>query len=289
MQFIAFILLYPLLWMISILPFRLLYVMSDFFYFIMYYIVGYRKKTVRKNLAISLPNLTAIQRLEIEKKSYQHLCDLFLEMIKTLTITEKEMNKRFITKNIEVIKNLEKKGKSIALMTGHYASYEWSISMNKSFHFQGYAIYKKIANSYFDQLVRSIRSKFGATLISTKETIPIIEENFKKGHLGIYGFASDQSPKISKTHHWGNFFGVLTPFQTGAEMLSKRFNMNIVFMRIRKVKRGYYEAELELLSENPNQIPDYEISNLFMKKVEALILEAPEYYLWTHKRYKYIK
>jgi KDO2-lipid IV(A) lauroyltransferase len=138
-------------------------------------------------------------------------------------------------------------------------------------------------------LVRDIRSKFGATLITTKETIPTIEENFKKGHLGIYGFASDQSPKISKAYHWGDFFGVSTPLQTGAEMLSKRFDMNIVFMRIRKVKRGFYEAELEILSENPSSVPDFEITDLFMKKLEALILEAPEYYLWTHKRFKYIK
>lgn len=289
MQFIAFILIYPLLWMISMLPFRLLYLLSDFFFVIMYHVVGYRKKTVRKNLLIALPHLTEKERLEIEKKSYHHLCDLFLEMIKTLTISDKEMNKRFVTKNIEVLKEVEAKGKSIAIMTGHYASYEWSISMNKSFSFQGFAIYKKIANSYFDKLVRDIRSKFGATLITTKETIPTIEENFKNGHLGIYGFASDQSPKVSKAFHWGNFFGVSTPLQTGAEMLSKRFDMNLLFMRIRKVKRGYYEAELEILSENPTSVPDYEITDLFMKKLEDLILEAPEYYLWTHKRFKYVK
>lgn len=289
MQFIAFILIYPLLWMISVLPFRLLYLLSDFFFLIVYYIIGYRKKTVRKNLSIALPYLSSKERLLIEKKFYHHLCDLFLEMIKTLTISEKEMNKRFTCSNLDALKELESKGKSIALMTAHYASYEWSISMNKKLGFEGYAIYKRINNRYFDRLVRNIRSKFGATLITTKETIPTIEENFKKGHLGIYGFASDQSPKLSKAVHWGDFFGMTTPLQTGAEMLSKRYDMTMLFMRIRKIKRGYYEARFEILSDNPGAVPDYELTDLFMKKVENLILEAPEYYLWTHKRFKLTK
>ncbi|MCB0443396.1 MAG: lysophospholipid acyltransferase family protein, partial [Flavobacterium sp.] len=228
MQFIAFILTYPLLWIISVLPFRLLYFLSDTIFLLVYYIIGYRKITVRKNLSIALPHLNEKELLQIEKKFYHHLCDVFLEMIKTLTISEKEMNKRFICKNLSDLRALESKGKSIAVLTSHYASYEWSISMNKNLGFEGFAIYKKIANRYFDKLVRDIRSKFGATLITTKETISTIEKNYRKGHLGIYGFASDQSPKSSKAHHWGTFFGVTTPFQTGAEMLSKRFDMTVL-------------------------------------------------------------
>lgn len=238
-------------------------------------------------MAIALPHLSEKERLEVEKKSYQHLCDLFLEIIKTMSISSKEMNNRFTFTNIEVLKELEKKGKSIAIMTAHYASYEWSISMNSKLSHQGYAIYKKVANPYFDKLVRSIRSKFGATLITTKETIPTIEANFEKGHLGIYGFASDQSPKSSRAFHWGKFFGVETPFQTGAEMLAKKYDMTMIYMGIRKIKRGYYETTFELLSDNPNTIPDFEITDLFMKKVEKQILEAPEFYLWTHKRWKH--
>ena len=286
MQFIAFILIYPLLWMISMLPFRLFYLLSDFFYVIMYHIVGYRKNTVKKNISIALPHLTDKERLEIEKKSYHHLCDLFLEMIKTLTISKEEMDKRFTITNIELVKEYEKKGRSIALMTGHYASYEWSISMNKHFSHKGFAIYKKIANPYFDKLVRDIRSKFGASLITTKETIPTIEENHKNNLLSIYGFASDQSPKPSRAFYWGTFFGKETPLQTGAEMLAKKYDMTMLYLKIKKVKRGYYEASFEELTENPNRFPDFEITDLFMKKLEVQILEAPEYYLWSHKRFK---
>ena len=160
------------------------------------------------------------------------------------------------------------------------------ISMNKHFSHQGIAIYKRLANPYFDKLVRDLRSKFGATLITTKETIPTIEENYKKNHLAIYGFASDQSPKSSRAFHWGTFFGIETPLQTGAEMLAKKYDMTMLYLKIKKVKRGYYEASFEELTDNPQEFPDFEITDLFIKKIEAQILEAPEYYLWSHKRFK---
>ena len=222
MQFLLYLFLYPLLWFLSILPFRVLYLFSDFVYLIIYYIIGYRKKTVRENIALALPHLSEKERLVIEKKSYQHMCDMFLEMIKTMSISESEMNKRFQFVNLEIYKELEKEGKSIALMCAHYASYEWVISINNKINFKGYAIYKRINNKYFDKLVRDIRSKFKANLITTKETIPTIRENFKNNVLGIYGFASDQSPKISSAFHWNTFMGIEVPVHTGAEMLAKK-------------------------------------------------------------------
>jgi KDO2-lipid IV(A) lauroyltransferase len=289
MQFIVFLLLYPILWLISILPFSVLYFISDGVYLLVYHVVGYRKKIVRQNIAMALPHLSEKERLIIEKKSYHHLCDMFLEMIKTMTISEKEMNKRFVFTNIDLYLDLEKKQKSIALMCAHYASYEWVISMNKHIQFEGFAIYKKIANKYFDKLVRDIRSRFKATLITNKETIQVIEKNTKNKHLGVYGFASDQSPKVNKAYHWTTFMGIETPVHTGAEMLAKRFDMNVVFLKTTKVKRGYYEATFEYLVDNPKEIPNYEISDAFLKRVEKQILAAPEYYLWTHKRWKHHK
>lgn len=286
MQYLVYILVYPILWLISILPFRLFYFFSDSVYVLVYHIIGYRKKVVRKNLTLALPHLSDKERLIVEKKFFKHMCDMFLEMIKTMTISQEEMEKRFQITNLEVYKNLEKKGKSIALMIAHYATYEWVISMNKYSDHKGYAIYKKINNPYFDSMIRRIRSKFKATLINTKETLTIIEENHKKNIKATYGFASDQSPKVSKTHHYSNFLGIETPVHTGAEMLSKKFDMNVLFLRVKKLKRGHYEATFELLSDDVQSVPDYEISDAFMKKVEKQILDAPEYYLWTHKRWK---
>jgi KDO2-lipid IV(A) lauroyltransferase len=289
MQFLLYILIYPILWLISILPFRLLYAFSDFIYLLLYYVVGYRKKTVRENLALALPHLSDKERLVIEKKSFHYLCDMFLEMIKTMTISKKEMNKRYVFTNMEMYSELEKKGKSIALMCAHYASYEWAVSMNHHINFIGYGIYKKIANKYFDKLVRDIRSKFKAVLITTKETKTTIEYNAKNNILGIYGFASDQTPRRSDNLYWFTFMGIETPIHFGAEMLAKRYDMNVIFLKGKRVKRGYYEASFEILSEDVKSIPNYKISEEFIRRVEQQIYEAPEFYLWTHKRWKHKK
>ena len=287
MQLILFWILYPILFLISILPFRILYIVSDGVYFLVYYIIGYRKKVVRENIALSLPHLSEKERREIEKKSYKHLCDMFLEMIKTMSISVKEIEKRFVVKNLDEYLELEKEGKSIALMCGHYASYEWSISINSQITFDGFAIYKRITNKYFDNLVKKIRSRFKAYLITTKETIPTIEKNDENGVKGLYGFASDQSPQIRQKTYWSKFMGIEVPVYVGAEILAKKFDMNVMFMKIKKVKRGFYEAEFELLTNDAKSIPNYQITETFLRKVEQQILEAPEFYLWTHKRWKH--
>jgi len=289
MQLLIFLIIYPLLWCISVLPFRLLYLFSDFVYLIIYYIIGYRKTIVRENLALALPHLSKEERLIIEKNSFRHLCDIFLEMIKTMTISDKEIRKRFVFKNLEVYTSLEKKQKSIAIMMAHYASYEWAVSLNSYVNYEGFGIYKKINNPYFDKLVRKIRLKFKAKLITTKETIPTIIENNKVNKLCTYGFASDQTPRLQSTSHWQSFMGLEVPVHTGAEMLAKKYSMNVIFLRNKRVSRGHYEGSFEILSEDAKQVPNYEITDQFIKLVEQQILEAPEFYLWTHKRWKHRK
>ena len=287
MQLLLYLFIYPLIWFISILPFPILYFFSDSIYVLIYYVIGYRKKSVRENLAIALPHLSDKERLIIEKKSFHNLCDTFLEMVKTMSISQKEIDKRYVFTNLEVYKELENKGKSIALLCAHYASYEWAVSMNSKVTFKGYGIYKKISNPYFDKLVHKIRSRFKANLITTKETIPMIRDNFKNNELAVYGFASDQSPKIGSGFHWSSFMGIEVPVHTGAEMLAKKYDMNTIFLRTRKVKRGYYEGSFEVLSDNVKAVPNYGITDKFLRLVEEQIYEAPEFYLWTHKRWKH--
>ena len=288
MNLLLFIIAYPLLLIISILPFRILYILSDIICFIVYRVIGYRKKVVRSNLALALPHLSDQERLVIEKKSYKHLCDMFLEMIKTMSISKKEMDKRFTYKNLEEYRNLEKEGKSIALMLAHYASYEWVVSMNSKVSFKGYGIYKKVNNKYFDRLVRRIRSKFDAELISIDKTSEVIAKNYANNVKSTYGFASDQSPQLRGINHWHKFMGIEVPVYVGGELLSKKFDMNMMFLKVSKVKRGYYQAEFELLSNDVKSVPNFELMNTFLGKVEQQILEAPEYYLWTHRRWKHM-
>ncbi|MBP4141929.1 lysophospholipid acyltransferase family protein [Flavobacterium sp. I-SCBP12n] len=287
MQLLIFLLAFPLLWIISILPFRIFYWFSDFIYLLVYYVIGYRKKTVKENLALALPHLSDKERLIIEKKSYHHLCDLFLEMIKTMSISSEEMNKRFHITNIELVKEYEDKGKSTVLLASHYASWEWLLSINAKTKFKGIGVYKKIANKYFDKLIRNIRSKYDAELVETKKTIPLMAENEKNGVLAMYGLASDQSPKMNRAFHWDKFMGIEVPVHTGAEMLSKKYDLNVLFVKVKKVKRGFYEATFIPITDNPRSIPDFKITDIFLREVEKQILEAPEYYFWTHKRWKH--
>ncbi|MFI1744110.1 lysophospholipid acyltransferase family protein [Thalassobellus sediminis] len=287
MQFLAYILVYPLLWLISILPFKILYFVSDGVYILLYYIIGYRKKVVTSNLKLVFPEKTEKEITIIRKKFYHHLCDMFLEMAKTMTISEASLRKRFKIKNPEELKRLEGLNKSIILIFGHYASWEWSIVIQNYINFKGLAVYKQLANKYFDKLVRDIRSKFNTSLISTKETIAVINKNESNGIKSITGFLSDQSPRLSKDVHWSAFMGIEVPCFTGAERLAKKLDLSTAFLKVTKTKRGHYEAEIMTLAENSNDYNDYELTDMFLSEVEKQIYDAPEYYFWTHKRWKH--
>jgi Kdo2-lipid IVA lauroyltransferase/acyltransferase len=288
MQFLAFILLYPIIWIISILPFPLFYAFSDLVYFFIYRVFKYRKRTVRHNLVLALPHLSDEERNQIEKKFFAHMCDMFLEITKTMSITQKQIDKRFTYTNLDLMKKLESKNKSIVLMCSHYGSYEWAVSLNKFLDFRGYAIYKKISNPYFNKLVKKIRNRFDAYLITTKETIPTIEENAEKGILSVYGFAGDQSPQLHSGNYWSDFMGISVPVYVGAETMAKKFNMEVIFLNTKKIKRGHYEATFEMISENPSKEEEFAITEKFLRMVEKQVYEKPEFYLWTHKRWKHM-
>ncbi|OXA77854.1 KDO2-lipid IV(A) lauroyltransferase [Flavobacterium aquidurense] len=287
MQFLAYIVAYPFLWLISILPFRIFYWFSDFVYFLVYHVIGYRRKVVRENLALTLPHLSNAKRKEIEKKFYQHMCDMFLEMIKTMSITPEEMEKRFTITNMDLFHEYENKGKSVVLVASHYASWEWLLTLNKRMLFNGVGVYKKIANPYFDKLVRKIRGKYDAELVETKKAIPLMAQNQRKGILSLYGLASDQSPKLDRIFHSMKFMGIEVPVHTGAEMLAKKYDLSVIFIKVKKVGRGYYEATIVPIADNPKEYENFEVTEKYLREVEKQIYEAPEYYLWTHKRWKH--
>ncbi|WP_396600947.1 lysophospholipid acyltransferase family protein [Algibacter sp. R77976] len=287
MQFLVYILVYPLLWIISILPFRILYLLSDIFYGIVYYIIGYRKKVVYNNIKLAFPSKTEQEILDIRKQFYHHLCDMMFEAIKSITISEAEMQKRFVFTNIEDIHKLEQENRSIVLFMGHYASWEWVFVMQTQIKHKGYVIYKKLSNTYFDVLVRRIRAKYNSYLITTKETFPTLIKAKRNNELTLNGFAFDQSPKLAKAMHWQNFMGKEVPVHVGAEVLAKRLDMATLFLKVKKVKRGYYEADFTDIIRNAKDYKDFELTDLYLKRVEEQIYEAPEYYFWTHKRWKH--
>jgi Kdo2-lipid IVA lauroyltransferase/acyltransferase len=287
MQLLAYIFIYPILWFVSILPFRLLYAVSDLLYILMYHIFRYRKQTVQDNLRLVFPEKSDLEIKTITKKFFHHFCDMILESIKSMNISLKSMKARYTFKNLDIIKDFEKQNKSIVLMCAHYGSWEWIFILQTYTSHRGYGIYKRLQNKYFDRLIKSIRARYNSYLITTKETFKVLEEAKKNGILSMNGFASDQSPKKNKAYHWNEFMGIKVPVHTGAEMLAKKLDMPIVFFAVERKKRGYYEATFQTLAENPTDFKDYEITDKFLKLVEKQIHEAPEYYLWTHKRWKH--
>ncbi|MCL5128320.1 MULTISPECIES: lysophospholipid acyltransferase family protein [unclassified Algibacter] len=287
MQLLAYIILYPFLWLISILPFKLLYVVSDGVYVLIYYIIGYRKKVVASNLRLAFPDKSDRELAVIQKKFYHHLCDMILEAIKSITISEAEIKKRYVFTNLEEIYKLEKENKSIILLMGHYASWEWIFILQAHVNHKGYAVYKQLSNKYFDALVKRIRAKYNSHLITTKETVPTLLRAKLNKELTLNGFVFDQSPKANKAIHWQNFMGVKAPVHVGAEVLAKRLDMATLFLKVKKVKRGYYEATFMDIIKNTKDLKDFVIIDAALKRVEEQIYEAPEYYLWTHKRWKH--
>jgi len=287
MQLIAYLIVYPVLWLVSILPFRLLYAFSDLLYLFIYKFFGYRTKTVKQNLKLVFPEKSDKELKAIMSKFYHHLCDMILEAIKSMTISKEELIERYKFSNFEVINEIEKQQKSIVLVCGHYGSWEWIFIMQHYMTHKGFAIYKKLANTYFNALVKRIRAKHNTFLITTKEAFKVLAESQANGELSITGFASDQSPKANKAFHWQEFMGIKVPVHVGAEVIAKRYDMTVVFFGVKRLKRGYYETTFTKITDTPNNFKDYEITDAFLKLVEQQIKEAPEYYLWTHKRWKH--
>ena len=288
-HFLVYILVYPLILLFSVLPFRILYFVSDILYILLYHVVGYRKKVVMGNLDIAFPEKSKEERTEIMKKFYHHFLDIFMEMIKTFSISDKEILERFKLTNQQELDEFMGRNKNVLLMSSHYANFEWLFSLNLRVKHHGFAAYKKVKNKYFNNYIVRSRSRFNTTLVATKEFMATLAENDKNKLSSVYGMLVDQSPKLHKTYHWSTFFGVEVPVITGTEMLAKKYDYAVMYIETTKVKRGYYETKMEILSETPRAVPDFEITDLFMKKLEAKIRKEPEFYFWTHKRFKHMR
>jgi len=288
MQGLVFWLIYPILWLISILPFRLFYMVSDMVYILVYYIISYRKKTVRENLELVFPEKSESEINKIQKKFYKHMCDMFLEMIKSISISEKEIEKRFTFTNIEYLRYLESLDKSLVVMLGHYASYEWINALQLyGLKYRTYGVYKKIKNKQFDDLAKRIRERFGGKLITTTETTTTIRNNIDKGILGNYAMIADQSPKLSRARTWIDFMGIKAPVFEGSDRLARKMDMVVLYLHVEKVGRGYYQATLKPITEDAPNEPEHAITKKFVEYLEEQIYNKPEYYLWTHKRWKH--
>ncbi|WP_411030619.1 lysophospholipid acyltransferase family protein [Spongiimicrobium sp. 3-5] len=286
MQLIVYILAYPLLWIISKLPHRIFYSFSDFICFWVYSVAGYRKKVVDENLRLAFPEKTDKELHIIKRKFYSHLIDTFLEMVKTMDLSKEDVKKKYTISNIEVLQELEKT-KSVLLVCSHYANWEWNVSINNYVNSKGYAVYQKIENKYFEALVKKIRSRWNTTPITQQDTVKTVMRNKQNNVIGVFGMVSDQSPMVSKAQYWSKFMGIKVPVFTGAEALARKLDLAVVFLKVSKVKRGYYNAEFIPITESGANTEEREITDRFLRETEKQIEEAPEYYLWSHRRWKH--
>jgi KDO2-lipid IV(A) lauroyltransferase len=286
MQLLAFIFLYPFLWLISILPHRVFYGFSDVVFFFVYHVFGYRRSVVRNNLELVFPKKQADEIHRIEKDFFKHMCDMFLETIKTMSLSKEQVRKKYDVLNIEVLRELERE-RSILIVCSHYANWEWNVSINNYVDSKGYAVYQKIANKYFDAFIRKVRARWNTTLINQRETVKTVVRDKRDGVTGIFGLVSDQSPQRHRAQYWSEFMGIKVPVFNGAETMARKLDLAVVFLKVSKVKRGYYQAEFITIAERGKETKENEITEAFLRLTEQQIKEKPEHYFWTHKRWKH--
>jgi len=287
MHKLVFYLSYPIIWLFSKLPFRVLYIISDGIYFLFFYVIGYRKKVVLDNLKLVYPQKPEKELKGIQKKFFGHFVDTLIEAIKAITISETSIKKRYTYKNIELIDQLYKEGKSIILTGAHYGNWEWVVGMPMITKIDCYTSYTKIQNTNFENLIKNSRSKFGMKCVKSSDIIKSIVKNVKQQKQGLYLLIADQSPMLQKNQYWTKFLNINVPIFTGAEMISKKFDFAVVNMNTTQIKRGYYESEFDLITDSPKELETNEITNRYLRITEQHIYKKPELYLWSHKRFKH--
>ena len=273
----------------SLLPFSILYVLSDFTYLIVYYLIGYRKKVVRENLKRSFPDKTDRELLATEKKFYHHLCDLLFESMKMATISKEEMSRRMKILNYEPLLKHYDENKSVLLITSHYGNWEWtsSFSMYLPADKPMYQVYKQLKNKFFDRLIYNLRIRFGSVNVEVNELFDVLSSLKQQGKMGMIGLISDQSPSRKGIKYQSQFLNQRTPVITGTEIIAKKYDFPVYFVQIRRVKRGYYTCNPVPICLHPQESGKFEITEKYIRLLEQEIMAEPAYWLWSHRRWKF--
>jgi len=271
---------------LSLLPYWMLYGISDFFCFVLYRCIGYRKKVVLGNLKMAFPEKSDSERNAIAREFYAHFCDLVVEAIKNFSARESELKKRFVNLNPEVLDHYFNQGKGVIICGGHYANWEmWGVSTPLQTQMPLVAIYKRLADAYLDGKMRETRRKTGLDLVPTREVKKFLEENAGR-NFGMV-FAIDQSPADPKKSVWIEFLGQLSPAYFGAEKHAKELNWPMVYGHAERIKRGHYTVRYSVVTENPTAFEDGELIQYVSTFLEEDIRQVPYLWLWTHKRWKH--
>lgn len=275
-------------WIISHLPFWLLYLKSNFFYFLLYYLVAYRKKVVLENLQHSFPNKSEVEIKIISKKFYRNLTDIFFEVLKLKNISSEKLSDRFTIKNPEILDDLFAKKKSLLVTIGHIGNWEWlGPVLAAKGQFKVFGPAKPLSDPFFNKFMNANRSRFGFTPIKYTHTLKTLVNHKDECTASI--MAADQSPLKSDQNYWASFLNQETPFYLGIEKIAKSLDIAVVYFDVQRKKRGYYEAELHLITDSPKQCSEHEIIDAYIENLQNSIINNPDNWLWSHRRWKYEK
>lgn len=284
---IGFYIFYCINWIVTLLPLPVLYIFSDFLYLLLYYFPSYRRKIVASNLLNSFPEKTPEELKIIEKKFYRHMADLFIETFKLSHMSKSELSRRFTVSNVELIEKLFDEKRDIIAVLGHYNNWEWLAIFPTRTRYKAVSIYKPLQNKYFDKFINHLRSQHGMVLTPMSSIIREIINDKKSNINTISAFLSDQTPVRSEIKYWTTFLNQDTPVYLGSEKIASKYDMAVVFFNIQKIKRGYYNLNIELLHEYTKGLPEYQVTESHIRRLEEIVIKAPEYWIWSHRRWKH--
>ena len=272
----------------SLLPLRIHYVLSDLLFWLLYGVVGYRKAVIRKNLKESFPEKSEEELRKIARGYYHFFCDYIVETIKMMTISKENIRRRLTFKGTELVDEIVESGQSCAVYLGHLCNWEWvtSLPLWVTPKAQCGQIYHPLENKEFDRLFLYSRQRFGATCIAMQDTLREIVNYRSKNQPVVIGYISDQVPFWTNIHHWVDFLHHDTPVLTGTERIARKVGHAVFFLDVHRVRRGYYEAEFKLITREPQKMKEFEITDIYFKLLEESIRRAPEFWLWSHNRWK---
>lgn len=273
------------LYLISLLPFRILFLLSDILYVLLYYIIGYRKQVVNENLKNSFPSKSEFERNKIAKDYFKYLCDLIVETIKMITINEKQARNHFKILNPELLEKYTSENRNIIVVAGHYGNWEMANVISFCTTNRKFIVYKPLTNRIFDNFMNSVRSKFVLEMVPMKNILRKLASHRNEPTITI--LVSDQTPVRHEVQYYTNFLNQKTAVFLGVEKIAKMNNSVVLFFKINCVKRGFYEAKFEMLEENPSNSIEHEITEKHVKFLENIINIQPRYWLWSHKRWKF--
>ena len=290
MKQLSYRLLYGLTYAISLLPFWLLYLISDGFFLLIYYLVRYRRKVVWKNLSSSFPEKDEAELRQISRQFYHWLCDYFVETVKLLSISNERLLRRIEFRGVEELEKCFDHGQDCAAILGHYCNWEWLSATGLAFRRHPEAvmglIYHPLYNDAFDRLFIDIRKAHGGNCIPKQDILRHLITLRRDNRRSLFGYISDQAPRWHNIHLWLPFLNHDTPVFTGGERIMRKMDNAVFYVEMERPRRGQYICTFRMVSPHAAQEPDDEVTRRFFQMLEETIHRAPAYYLWTHNRWK---